>query len=66
MTGKQGYTNSLTPTQILNQIYSIPERDKLTNIVFMGMGEPFDNLDAVLRSLEILTADYGYAWVRNV
>ena len=33
MTGKQGYTNSLTPTQILNQIYSIPERDKLTNIV---------------------------------
>jgi 23S rRNA (adenine2503-C2)-methyltransferase len=58
MTGKQGYTNSLTPTQILNQIYSIPERDKLTNIVFMGMGEPFDNLDAVLRSLEILTADY--------
>ena len=52
----------MTPTQILNQIYSIPERDKLTNIVFMGMGEPFDNLDAVLRSLEILTADYGYAW----
>lgn len=65
MTGKQGYTNSLTPTQILNQIYSIPERDKLTNIVFMGMGEPFDNLDAVLRSLEILTADYGYAWSPN-
>lgn len=62
MTGKQGYTNSLTPTQILNQVYSIPERDTLTNIVFMGMGEPFDNLDAVLRALEILAADYGYAW----
>lgn len=62
MTGKQGYTNSLTATQILNQIYSVPERDTLTNVVFMGMGEPFDNLDAVLRALEILTADYGYAW----
>lgn len=62
MTGKQGYTNSLTASQILNQIYSIPERDTLTNVVFMGMGEPFDNLDEVLRALKILTADYGYAW----
>ena len=62
MTGKQGYTNSLTAAQILNQIYSIPERDTLTNVVFMGMGEPFDNLDEVLRALEILTASDGYAW----
>lgn len=62
MTGKQGYTNSLTAAQILNQIYSISERDTLTNVVFMGMGEPFDNLDEVLRALEILTASYGYAW----
>lgn len=62
MTGKQGYTTSLTASQILNQIYSIPERDSLTNIVFMGMGEPFDNLDEVLKALNILTADYGYAW----
>ena len=62
MTGKQGYAGSLTAAQILNQIYSIPERDSLTNVVFMGMGEPFDNLDAVLRVLEILTSDYGYAW----
>lgn len=62
MTGKQGYANSLSVSQILNQIYSVPERDTLTNIVFMGMGEPFDNLDAVLGALEILTADYGYAW----
>lgn len=62
MTGRQGYTTSLTAAQILNQICSIPERDTLTNVVFMGMGEPFDNLDEVLRALEILTADYGYAW----
>lgn len=62
MTGKQGFTASLTVNQILNQIYSIPERDTLTNVVFMGMGEPFDNLDAVLKALEILTSDYGYKW----
>ena len=62
MTGKQGYTTSLTAAQILNQIYSIPERDTLTNVVFMGMGEPFDNLDEVLRALKVLTADYGYGW----
>ena len=62
MTGKQGYTDNLTPSQILNQIYSIPERDTLTNIVFMGMGEPFDNLDNVLCALDVLTSDYGYAW----
>ena len=62
MTGKQGYTASLTANQILNQLYSIPERDTLTNVVFMGMGEPFDNLDEVLKALTILTADYGYKW----
>ena len=48
-TGKQGFEGSLTATDILNQIYSLPERDKLTNIVFMGQGEPMDNLDNVLR-----------------
>ena len=52
MTGKQGFTANLTANQILNQIYSIPERDTLTNLVFMGMGEPFDNLDEVLKVLE--------------
>lgn len=62
MTGKQGFTANLTANQILNQIFSLPERDSLTNIVFMGMGEPFDNLDEVLKVLEILTSDYGYGW----
>ena len=61
-TGKQGFSGNLSAGDILNQIYSLPERDKLTNIVFMGQGEPMDNLDAVLRATEILTADYGYAW----
>jgi 23S rRNA (adenine2503-C2)-methyltransferase len=61
-TGKQGFEGNLTATDILNQIYSLPERERLTNIVFMGQGEPFDNLDNVLQVTEILTADYGYAW----
>lgn len=61
-TGKQGYEGSLTAADILNQIYALPERDLLTNIVFMGQGEPMDNLDNVLRATEVLTADYGYAW----
>lgn len=61
-TGKQGFEGNLTVTDILNQIYSLPEHDKLTNIVFMGQGEPMDNLDNVLKATEILTAEYGYAW----
>ncbi len=61
-TGKQGWQGDLTAADILNQIYALPERERLTNIVFMGQGEPMDNLDAILRATEILTADYGYAW----
>ena len=61
-TGKQGFEGNLSAGDILNQIYALPEREQLTNIVFMGQGEPMDNLDAVLRATEILTADYGYAW----
>ena len=62
MTGRQGWTASLSAADILNQIYSLPEREKLTNIVFMGQGEPFDNLDNVLRATTALTAEWGYAW----
>ncbi|MEA4974169.1 MAG: 23S rRNA (adenine(2503)-C(2))-methyltransferase RlmN [Paludibacter sp.] len=62
MTGKQGFGAQLTTQEILNQYYSIPESVQLTNIVFMGMGEPLDNLDNVLKTLEILTADYALGW----
>ena len=62
MTGKQGFDAQLSTNEILNQLYSLPENEKITNIVFMGMGEPLDNLDNVLKSLEIMTADYGMAW----
>ena len=61
-TGKQGFEGNLTVADILNQIYALPECDQLTNIVFMGQGEPMDNIDSVLRATQILTADYGWAW----
>lgn len=62
MTGKQGFQGNLTAGEIVNQIQSLPEFENLTNIVYMGMGEPLDNLQPVLDSLEILTASWGYAW----
>ena len=61
-TGKQGFEGNLTAADILNQIYALPEREQLTNVVFMGQGEPMDNLDNVLKATEILTAADGYAW----
>lgn len=61
-TGKQGFHGQLSAADILNQIQSVPESQALTNVVFMGMGEPFDNTDNVLRVLDILTAESGYAW----
>lgn len=61
-TGRQGLRHSLSAADILNQIVSLPERDRLTNLVFMGMGEPLDNIGEVLRSLDVLTADWGMGW----
>lgn len=61
-TARQGLQHSLSATEILNQIISLPERDKLTNLVFMGMGEPLDNMDNVLTTLEIITSPWGMAW----
>lgn len=62
LTGKQGFQGNLSSNEILNQFRSIPEFMKLTNIVFMGMGEPLDNPDEVLKSLDILTSTWGYGW----
>lgn len=62
MTGKQGFNGHLTATEILNQIFAIPESQELTNIVFMGMGEPLDNPDAVFKAIEVITSPWGLAW----
>ncbi len=62
MTARQGFEGNLSVRDILNQLYSLPERERLTNVVFMGQGEPMDNLDAVLKATRLLTAEYGWAW----
>lgn len=62
MTGKQGFNGQLTAHQIMNQIFAIPESLSLTNLVFMGMGEPLDNWAEVSKALEIITAPWGMAW----
>ena len=62
MTGKQGFQGNLSANEILNQFRSLPEFRNLTNMVYMGMGEPLDNIPEVLKSLEILTSEWGYGW----
>ncbi len=62
MTGKQGFQGNLSSNEILNQFRSLPEFRNLTNIVYMGMGEPLDNIAEVLKSLEIMTSEWGYGW----
>jgi 23S rRNA (adenine2503-C2)-methyltransferase len=62
MTGKQGFQGHLSSNEILNQFRSLPEFKSLTNMVYMGMGEPLDNLIEVMKTLEILTSDWGYGW----
>ena len=62
VTGQQGFHGNLSAGEILNQLFSIPEFEQLTNVVFMGMGEPMDNLDAILAATEVLTAPWGLAW----
>lgn len=62
MTGRGGFQGQLDAGAIINQVLSVPQSNELTNLVFMGMGEPADNTDAVLRTIEILTSPWGLAW----
>ena len=62
MTGRHGFHGQLDAADILNQFLSIDEARDLTNTVFMGMGEPLDNYDAVAKVIEVLTAPWGFAW----
>ena len=57
MTGRQGFHGHLSAADIISQFIAVDESDRLTNAVFMGMGEPLDNYDNVMRAIEILTAD---------
>lgn len=62
MTGRQGFHGNLTANEIINQVLSVPNSESLTNVVFMGMGEPLDNFDEVLKVIEILTEPWGLGW----
>lgn len=62
LTARKGLRQNLSTAEILGQYRNLPERDTVTHFVFMGMGEPLDNLDAVLNSLDILTADWGHGF----
>ncbi len=62
MTGRQGFHGHLSAADILNQFLSVDEAGELTNAVFMGMGEPLDNYDNVIRAIEVLTSDWGFGW----
>lgn len=62
MTGRQGFHGNLDVAQILNQFLSVDEGPGLTNAVFMGMGEPLDNTEAVSKAIAVLTAPWGFGW----
>lgn len=62
MTGRQGFHGNMSACDIISQLIAVEESDILTNVVFMGMGEPLDNYDNVMRTIEIMTADWGFAW----
>ena len=62
MTGRQGFHGHLSVADIMSQFMAVDESDVLTNAVFMGMGEPLDNYDNVMRAIEILTSDWGFGW----
>ncbi|MDO4691583.1 MAG: 23S rRNA (adenine(2503)-C(2))-methyltransferase RlmN [Porphyromonadaceae bacterium] len=62
MTGKQGFRGHLPVSEIINQVLSVEESEQLTNIVYMGMGEPLDNVEQVMKSIRVMTQDWGLAW----
>ena len=62
LTARRGLRQSLSSAEILGQYRNLPERDRVTHFVFMGMGEPLDNTDEVVRSLDVLTSAWGYGF----
>jgi 23S rRNA (adenine2503-C2)-methyltransferase len=61
VTGKYGFRGNLSARDILTQVLGLPGSEKVTHVVFMGMGEPMDNIDNVLKACNILSAEWGLA-----
>ncbi len=65
MTGAMGFKRNLATAEIINQVCAVRDwmlrrnRGRLTNLVFMGMGEPLANLDSLLQAVSILTEQRG-------
>jgi 23S rRNA (adenine2503-C2)-methyltransferase len=59
ITGKYGFRGNLSVQDIINQAISLPESGRITHVVFMGMGEPMDNIDNVLKACNILSSEWG-------
>ncbi len=68
-TAKMGWIRDLTPGEIVDQVCQVKawlgKQGKITNIVFMGMGEPFDNLEGTLKAIEILGSSEGLQFSRR-
>lgn len=68
-TGKQKLKKKLGAWEIVGQFLQVqnrlPENERITNIVFMGMGEPLDNPDAVFKAIEILHSPWGINFSRK-
>jgi 23S rRNA (adenine2503-C2)-methyltransferase len=64
-TARYGFHGDLTAGEIVNQVIALNSDRRITHVVFMGMGEPMDNLDNVLKACEILTAEWGIAISRR-
>ena len=62
MTGRQGFHGNLSSADIISQFLAVDEGPLLTNAVFMGMGEPLDNYDSVMKAIAVLTSDWGFGW----
>jgi 23S rRNA (adenine2503-C2)-methyltransferase len=58
-TGRYGFRGNLAVQDILNQVLSLDVPVNITHIVFMGMGEPMDNVGNVLKACEIMSAEWG-------
>jgi 23S rRNA (adenine2503-C2)-methyltransferase len=61
VTGKYGFRGNLSAGDIINQVLGLPGSEKVTHVVFMGMGEPMDNIENVLKACKILSAEWGLA-----
>ena len=69
LTGKEGFARNLTAGEILNQVLGVAEnldkKERISNVVIMGMGEPLANYENVTRAIGVMTSDLGLGFSRR-